>query len=88
MTRIPASDGGAECGEKGMICVSTELDASGSDGRDFRSETFGLVWERPEGVPGTGSTGGLERTAESDSRPSRERGLAAMQWRLSLHGVE
>ena len=48
MARIPARDGGAECGEKGMICVSTELDASGSDGRDFRREAFGLVWERPQ----------------------------------------
>ena len=71
MARIPASDGGAECGGKEMICVSTELDASGSDGRDERSEAFGLVWERPQGVPGTGSTGGLKRTAEGDSRPSR-----------------
>lgn len=74
MTRIPASEGGAECGEKEMICVSTELDASGSDGRDFRSEAFGRVWERPQEVPGTGLTGGLERTAEFDSHPSRERG--------------
>ncbi|MDE5851014.1 MAG: hypothetical protein K2H38_12810 [Muribaculaceae bacterium] len=74
MARITASEGGVQCGEKGMRCVSTKLDASGSDGRDERSEAFGLVWERPQGVPGTGSTGGLKRTAEDDSHPSRERG--------------
>ncbi|MDE6553153.1 MAG: hypothetical protein K2K98_09395 [Muribaculaceae bacterium] len=88
MARITASDGGAECGEKEMICVSTELDASGSDGRDFRREAFGRVWERPQGVPGTGSTGGLKRTAECDSRPSRERGCGQLcAAGLSLHGV-
>lgn len=54
--------------------VSTELDASGSDGRDGRSEAFVRGWKRPQGVPGTGSTVGLKRTAEDDSRPSRERG--------------
>ena len=55
----------------GMICVSAVLDASGRDGRDCRSEAFGREWERLQGVPGTGSTGGLKRTAEGDSRPSR-----------------
>lgn len=74
MARSPASDGGVECGEEGMMGVSTELDASGSDGRDGRSEAFVRGWKRPQGVPGTGSTVGLKRTAEDDSRPSRERG--------------
>lgn len=70
MARTRAVGGGAECGEEGMILRVDVLDASGSDGRDDRSEAFGRGWERPQDSRKVLRHEGPEeiRRAEADSR--------------------